>query len=144
MIIGNDLVSGLKKLKENDALEINGEEYEVISTEELFDTTEIKAENETRSEGMRIELKKSGSDAFAPKCSLSFLDVDIEYMRAAVFDGPPPLNPNPAILFVQDIEANKTYKYSVTRKVKSETELRFLKGEEEMGIKSLKISERKA
>ncbi len=139
MIIGKDLVSGLRKLKEKDGIEINGEKYEVISTEELFDTTEIKAEHETRSKGMQIELKKTGTDAFAIRYLLSFLDVEIEYKRIDIFDGPPPLNSNPEILFVQDIEANKTYKYSVTRKEENEIELQFLKGEEEIGIKSLNI-----
>ncbi|MBU0527777.1 hypothetical protein KKE92_04810 [Candidatus Micrarchaeota archaeon] len=139
MIIGKDLVSGLRKLKEKDGIEINGEKYEVISTEELFDTTEIKAEHETRSKGMQIDLKKAETDAFATHYLMSFMDVEVEYKRTGVFDGPPPLNPNPEILFVQDMEANKTYKYSVTKKEKNEIELQFLKGEEEIGIKLLSI-----
>ncbi len=132
-----ELASGLRRLKEKDIIEINGERYEVVSTEELLETGEPRRELEIKEEGMIIELKKEETDAFAPRYTLSFMDVESEYRRTAAFDGPPPLNPNPDIVFVQDIDANKTYKYSRTRGQKEKVELRFFKGEEEIRAESV-------
>ena len=139
MIVGNDYASKLRGLKENDLLDINGEKYEICSIEELINLEQPKQEHETRNEGMKMELKKPGTDAFAPKYSLSFNDIETEYKRIGVFDGPPPLNSNPKVMFVQDAEANKNYKYSITKRARDKIEIKFLKEEEKIEVKSLKL-----
>lgn len=132
MRIGKETALELRKLRPRDAISLNGETYEVESLRELIESDRPGEEPRQKDEGFIIELKTGTS-----RSSLTFFDVEVTYSREAVFDGPPPLNPHPDIVFVQDMERNKTYKYRISRKEKKDIELIFRIGEEEVGITSL-------
>ncbi len=159
MIIGKDLASGLRKLKEKDIIEINGEEYVVLgldfgecmgcrdfkSFEENIVSGDLRKEHEILEKGMEIELRKAGAGP-PPHYLLSLMDIEIEYGRIEVIDGPLPPGyvprPNSDTIFLHDAKAKKTHKYSRNKRWKDKIKLRLFKGierEEEIDIESIHI-----
>ncbi len=132
--LDKDTLSGLRRLRQNDSIEINGAKFTVVSVWESNDSSDPKGEKETRSEGIEFELR--GEDDSSHSLMLS--DIEVEYERIDVLEGPAPLNPNPDVLFVQDSELNKTYKYSVKKRLKEHVTLKFMKGNDECKVVSVK------
>ena len=133
MILEKSVASKLRCLKPGDTIEINGEKFQIISAWESCDPGKLIKPRETRSEGMEFELRGEDSSSY----SLFLTDIEVEYERVNVLDGPAPLNSNPNIVFIQDLDIDKTYKYTIKRRPKKDVSLKFLKGSDLVELKSI-------
>ncbi|MCI0503362.1 hypothetical protein L0Y65_01470 [Candidatus Micrarchaeota archaeon] len=133
MLIDKSIASKLRALKPGDAIEINGEMFEVENSREWRDTRVLSGIRETRCEGMEFDLLGKESS----RRTLTLEDGEAEYERVAEFDGPAPLNPFPDILFVQD--GGRTYKYRIIRRGKGMVSVRFHNGDAEIELKSVAL-----
>jgi len=136
MIIEEEAAEGIRNLKAHDSVQINGQKYEVEYAEEPPEPGP-DAGGGAAYYGFRMELKKAGESTAS--FSLVLSDMEISYTLELVLAGPPPMNSNPDILFVQDFDNNKTYKYRIARRRKEPASLAFYEGAREVEINSIRI-----